>query len=337
MKNSLAAAALLALGLLPVSSPAEEYKLTFVTSNLPGTTLIKGANMLVDRVNEYTNGQVKLKLNTSMLIGAELAPAVRDGMVDMVGVVNAYVSTSEPMMGLQNLPGIIGNRAQYQAALNAGWRDKINSAWLNNWNAVKLAEGNMETNVLITRKPVVAIKDFSRMKLRVFDPISAQLIGVLGAVPTPLDPSDIAAGLERGIIDGLFTGVCIENKLEFWRGAKNNSDWNISTMQGWSLLANKASWAKLPPDLQAKVIAAGQSVEKELRDTYDAHVADCVNSLKSHGVVFNEVPEDQLKAALAPQNTDPLINRWLDQAKAKGYDDADAFLSKIREAVLAAK
>lgn len=310
---------------------AEARQLTLGTMTVPGTTADMVTKRFADKANEALLAEgVSIVVNDSLLKGAQLSPAVREGRVDLVLGVHPYISGSEPIMGLQSLPGVIQTQAEYQAALDGFWREDLRRIWQENWNAIPLVEGAWSPHLLLTTKPVTSLQDFQGMKIRVHNAETAQFIAALGARPTPLDAAEIAAGLERRVIDGLFTPACYAYHQELWRSASNVQDWGIGPIQGWAVLINQDVWKSLSPAAQSALTRVGKEIEERMWKEYASNSAECIEGMRNRGSNVWVADNAQRTMIFSPDAVSPVTDAWVRRANEKGFDGS-ALLKQVRD------
>ncbi|OAN95277.1 hypothetical protein A8B84_18570 [Marinobacter sp. EhC06] len=303
------------------SAFAQERQLTMATMAVPGTTVETVSHGFAEKANEALRGSgISIVVNDSLLKGAQLSPAVRDGRVDLVLGVHPYISGSEPLMGLQSLPGLIQTQSDYQNVMDAFWRDELDQVWRENWNAVPLVEGAWSTHVLFTTKPVTSAEDFQGMKIRVHNPETAQFIANLGARPTPLDASEIAVGLERNLIDGLFTPACYAYHQELWRSVSHIQDWGIGPIQGWAVLVNRDVWDSLSSEDQKILKRIGQELEETMWKNFAEASGECIDGMRNNGLTVVNIDQEQREQIFTPETVSPVVDKWVQRASEKGFD-----------------
>lgn len=314
------------------SALAQEKELLLGTMAVPGTTVEKASHLFAEKVEEAMSGSLVIRVNDSLLKGAQLAPAVRDGVVDAVVAVHPYLSGSEPVMGLQNLPGVIRTAKDYQEVLAAFWRDELQLLWAKNWNSHVVAEGAWATHNLFTTKAVESSADFKGLKIRVHNAETARFVSALGALPTPLDASEMAAGLERGVIDGLFTPSCYAYKQELFRSASHIGNWQIGPIQGWAILINNDKWNSLSAEEQAALTEVGEAVEAEMWANFSVNTAACVDGMAAEGATYFEASDDAMSEIFTHANTALVFDDWKKRMADEGFDGAKLLSQAIAAA-----
>ena len=105
--------------------------------------------------------------------------------------------------------------------------------------------------VAYSRNKLTSLADFKGQKIRVTSPEQGEFIKRLGAVPVTLGAPEVPSALDRGVVDGVLTantggGNTWKDLLKF------NYRLGINYFNS-VVIANKDRFAKLPPDVQAKV------------------------------------------------------------------------------------
>lgn len=332
MRKAIGTALGLVLGTGMLAATAADFDLTLATLAVPGTIFDAAIKDIPARVEKATNGRVKITINDSLVGGTQLAPAVRDGRVDMASAIHPYLSGQEPRMGLSNLPGLINTASDYKYVLDAFYGKDLAEIWNKKWNSTVLAEGLWTNQLVWSKKSIDKVEDFKGMKIRVHNRETAILMNAIGAKPTPMAAAEIMAGLQRGVIDALTTSACYGYHQEFWRIAKHVYNWRIAPYTGWAVLVNNKVWGTMPPDVQAQVRGAmAQMQADKFRDYYD-HTRVCVEGLKAKGVKFEVADDAEIARLFVPKNTDIVYKGWIERAKAVGFD-GQAYIDRTRMAL----
>lgn len=309
-----------------------QQKLTLATLGTPNTTGERAAYVFAETVEKLSDGKITVTPNPSLFKGNELAPSVRDGRVEMAMGIYGYLSGSEPRMGLANLPGLIPSAEEFWPVYDSFFGSAIAEIWDEQFNVVSLSTGLWEPNLIYTTRPVHEVGDFKGLKIRVSNTESAKFMNEIGAVPTPLNVSELAAALERGILDGFSTSLCYAYHQEFWRVAKYVSDWGLASTQIWAVLINKDFFEGMSPEDQETLRAAGDATAKQMRAEFDGFNAACVEGFKAAGAEYYVADEAARAALYAEKNTKPVFDDWLSRAKEKGID-GEEFLARTRSAL----
>jgi TRAP-type C4-dicarboxylate transport system substrate-binding protein len=248
----------------------------------------------------------------------------------MSAALHTYLAAEEPRMGIFNLPGLIDDIEEYQQVRDAFWAEDVADIWREKWNAVVLAEGAWCPTRLFSKEPIHTLEDFEGKRLRVHNPQTAALMEVLGAQPTPMTMTEIMPALQRGVIDGLFTSVCVGGAFEFPRVAPNVQDWLIGPITGWAILINADVWEELPDDIREQMQGAMADLEKEAFGSYNEYVERALADIEAFGVTPWTAPEEERARVNEPQYADAAYESWYARADELGID-GPAYVERVRE------
>ena len=316
----MAASGTISVGLFTMCAASANENLMLAGPAWPYTPVETAGKLFADKVSALSEGNVTITVNDSLLRGGELAPAVRDGTVELVFGIQTYLSGAEPRMGLQNLPGLIRSDDDYWKVYEAGWKEDVTGVWDEQFNAVVLAAGLMEPNLVFSTKPVQEVSDFDALRIRVSNVETAQFMAQLGASPTPLDVTDVQAGLERGIIDAFVTSLCYSYEQEMYRVTKYISDWGLAPSQAWAILVNEQVFEGLSSEARDVLRRAGEEVQQEMLEGYDEMVATCIRQFEEAGTTYFTASEDQRDQLFAEEKAQPVFDDWYRRAEEKGVD-----------------
>jgi TRAP-type C4-dicarboxylate transport system substrate-binding protein len=110
-----------------------------------------------------------------------------------------------------------------------------------------------------SRGPIVTPDDLKKQKLWVWvgDPDEVQAWQSSGFHVVPLPSTDIMTSLQGGMIDALVASPLLAASNQWFGIAQNQAGLRLAPMFGAAVVSN-AAWAKVPRDLQPKLIAAAQ-------------------------------------------------------------------------------
>jgi TRAP-type C4-dicarboxylate transport system substrate-binding protein len=108
--------------------------------------------------------------------------------------------------------------------------------------------------VFWSRKKLTTLADVSGQKLRVTSPEQAEFVKALGGVPITLGTAEVAAALDRGVVDGVTTAASGYGHI--WKDLlKYCYRVNICFVDSL-LIANERAWNKLSEDHRKVVVKA---------------------------------------------------------------------------------
>jgi TRAP-type transport system periplasmic protein len=324
--------AVLASLLVALPARAQEVDLTMGVIVSPGDVYSEITAGIPERVREATGGRVAITVSDSLVAPNQIGSAVRDGRLPMSAAVSTYLAAEEPRMGIANLPGLINDVHEYQQVRDAFFAEEVAQIWLDRWNAVVLAEGAWCYQRLFSKEPIHTLEDFRNKRLRVHNPQTAAMVNALGGRPTALSMLEIVPALDRGVIDGVFTSVCVGNAMELWRDAPHVQDWGMGPVTGWAILINRDEWEALPSDLQAQMREVMGELEREAFERYDGFVQRALDDMEAAGARVWTAPPEQWERIMQPQYADAAYESWYSRATQLGFDGR-AYVEKVRESL----
>ncbi len=199
-----ARAGILALALFPslaASAATLELKLSFFTSE-QSDTYRYGVKPFVDAVNAEGKGLVTIKVYPDGALGKVLAEQpgmVLEGTADIAWVVPGQTPYRFPDNQAIELPGLFRDLREGTLvytrliAANAlrGYRDFF-----------VIGAYTSAASIIHSRKPIASLAAVRGQKIRTNNPMEAETVERLGAVPTVMPASRLAEALAHGAVDG---------------------------------------------------------------------------------------------------------------------------------------
>ena len=286
-------------------------------------TSVKGLNAMIEDIQKQTEGQLNIRLNlggTLPIAATNITQAVSDNVVQMGD--DAFFVGSVPVGGVVRLPMFLPKRADFEKAwdieapyLRAEYAKK---------NIVLLGRYIFPENVIWSSKKLTSLADIAGQKIRVISPEQSEFIKLLGGIPVTLGTSEVAAGIDRGVIDGALTASSGYGYV--WRDLlKYSYRLNVSFIDSL-LLVNKDAWDKLSPAMRTKVQAIVDDHTKRITAAMAAEDEDLTKKLAAGGMVVTEPSKADL--AEAEKRITPYWKEWGEKRPA-----ANEALQKVRAAV----
>jgi TRAP-type C4-dicarboxylate transport system substrate-binding protein len=286
-------------------------------------TAVKGLNALFEAIDKETKSDLTVRLNlggTLPITATNITQAVSDNIVQMGD--DAFFIGSVPVGGIVRLPMFLPKRADFEKAwdvaapyLRAEYQKK---------NIVLLGRYVFPENVMWSKKKLTALADVAGQKIRVISPEQAEFIKLLGGIPVTLGTSEVAAGIDRGVIDGALTASSGYGYV--WRDLlKYSYRLNVSFIDSL-LLVNSGAWEKLPAEQRTKVQALVDEHTKKITAAMAGEDQDLTKKLADGGMVVTEPSAADL--AEAEKRVTPYWKSWGEQRPA-----SQEALQKVRAAV----
>ena len=319
----LGAACLLATVVATAPASAAEQWRAYTYNAVATVTAVKGLNAMLEAVEKETQGALKVRLNlggTLPIAATNITQAVADNIVQMAD--DTFFVGSVPVGGVVRLPMLLPTRAEFEKAwdieapyLRAAYEKK---------DVVLLGRYIFPENVFWSKKKMTALADIAGQKIRVISPEQAEFIKLLGGIPVTLGTSEVAAGIDRGVIDGALTASSGYGYV--WRDLlKYSYRLNVSFIDSL-ILVNKGAWDKLPAATRSQVQVLVTEHTGRITAAMAAEDQELTRKLAAGGMVVTEPSAAEL--AEAEKRITPYWKEWGE--KRPGVQEA---LQKTRAAV----
>ncbi|MEO1018009.1 MAG: TRAP transporter substrate-binding protein DctP [Pseudomonadota bacterium] len=284
------------------------------------STYLITTQSLPDRLDEATDGRLKVELYDTLYPGRAQVPALRDGKLDVIGGPNNYLSGETPIFGLGHLPGLIDTPHEYARVLNDFHGANIEKEWDEKYNAKVLAHGMFDRQVIVCTQPIRSVTDFEGLKIRINHYEGGQIISRVGAKPTSVPLGETVVAMERGVVDCIMTSVGTTHGLGFYNVADYIHEWRIGPSVTWSFVVNNESWEALPDDLKEIVAREFEEIETEMFAHYDAHSIRMIDAQVAEGMERITATDEDVAELFSDELIDGVYEEWYGRAEEAGYD-----------------
>jgi TRAP-type C4-dicarboxylate transport system substrate-binding protein len=276
------------------------------------------------QVEKNSGGKVKIEIYPSMSLGGkppQLINQARDGVVDIVWTVNGYTAGLFPRTEVFELPFVHTNDP---AATNLAMRAMFDRYLKDEYRGVHVlflhvhqGQGIQMVDKLV-RKP----DDLKGLKMRIPTRTGAWIIEALGASPVGMPVPDLPQALSKKVVDGAFIpweiipALKLQELIKYEIEGPNKVRFGNTTFQ---VSMNEARWNSLPADVKkAFTEASDEAWVRKVGEVWsandDAGIAVAEKAGNEH-VQLTAAELDAFKKQL-----EPVVNRWVDEVKAKGID-----------------
>jgi TRAP-type C4-dicarboxylate transport system substrate-binding protein len=301
------------------------------------------AEMLVPwakTIETQSKGLIKIDIFPSMQLGGrppQLIDQARDGVVDIVWTLPGYTPGRFTLTEVFELPFMHSSTVATNRALN-----EYVARHGEEFADYKIIVMHVHAGQLFhSNDPIETVGDLKDLKIRTPTRTGGWLIEAMGAVPIGAPVPQIPEMLSRKIVDAVMIPyevtlpLKVDELVDYHTELDDPVYPRINTST-FVIAMNKATYAKLPPDLQ-KIIDdnSGQAIAGWIAEGWDAaEIPGRENAAKS-GETVSLPPEEVAK--LRAMVEQPVIDRWVAQMDAKGYDgnalvaEARALLEKHKQ------
>jgi TRAP-type transport system periplasmic protein len=296
----------------------------YVYNPLATQPSVQSVVRFADEVKQKTNGDliITVHLGGSLPIKADgITAAVTDNVVQFAD--DGFATGTIPISAVLRLPMLIQSEPEMLKAMEIV--TPYLQASYGKRGVEVLGQYTYPVQVIWGRKKIANLNDVKGLKLRATSVEQGEFIRRFGGVPLTLGAPDVAAALDRGVVEGALTassggGLAWHDLLKY-RYAFPTS-WVNSTF-----IVNKEAMDKLPPEQQKIVRDAAATWSGWANAEMDRVEDEVTAQFEKGGMILTDATPEDIKRA-----TDEMKPYWDTWAKAHG-PDAVAALAKIRAAV----
>ena len=285
---------------------------------------VEAVNRMIEAVKEKTNGDllINLHLGGSLPIKADsITAAVADNVIQFGD--DGFATGTIPITGVLRLPLLLQSADDLAKAM-AIIRPSLDAAYGKRGMEV-LGQYSYPFQVLWGKKKITSLADIKGLKLRVTSVEQGEFIRRFGGVSLTMGSPDVAAALDRGVVDGALTassgGGLTWHDLLKYRYAFPTSYVNST------YIVNKEAMDKLSPATQKVLREAAAEQSEWATQEMNRQENEITAQFGRDGMVLTNATPAEITEA-----TDKLRPYWDEWAKTHG-PDAAAALAKIRAVV----
>lgn len=278
------AAAALGLALLPLALAQKPLELRYGHMNPPTSAAGMQAQWLSDAITKNSAGQIKVTVYPSSQLGKlqELAEAVSTGTIALSHNTAAGIgSLYEPFAALDT-PYLYRNVDHLMKVVdvNSPVMKELNEGLVKAAGVRVLYAYYFGTRQLTANKAVLQPSDLAGQKIRAIPfPIYMTAVQGLGAVPVPVDWSEVPTALATGVVNGQENpaNVVLSSKLY---EAQSHMMLTGHVMNAQVIVINEKVWQGLTPAQRDAVTKAAQEVRARATDMVQNQESEEVAKLK---------------------------------------------------------
>jgi len=226
------------------------------------------------------------QLNASLLTAGGLGHI--DDAFNVFGIPFFFASDAEARNAREKLTPILSKRLEAKGFHLVHWG---HAGWVQ----------------VFSKTPIKALADLKRLKLFTSegDEEMVKWYAQNGFKPVALKPTDIATGMTTGLIEAAPSPAYAAAVIQLFRSADYMLDIRVAPLIGATVIADRI-WAQISADDRAKIIAAGQAMEKRLDTEVPGQDAKAIDDMKGRNKRFTVVTLDAAAQAAFRTEADRL-------------------------------
>lgn len=287
-----------------------------------GNHISKSYIAFAEEVTSKSGGDLEIIVHPSgsLYAGAEILRAVRSGQVPIGGRYMGAHAKEDAIFGLDTVPFLATDMDQawnlYQAskpAIEAALEERgMKLLYMAPWPA----QG------LFSKTEVNSLDDMKGIKFRAYDASTSRLAGLMGAVPTTTEASEISQAFSTGVAESMVGSGAIGVFQKLWDYVDH-----FYTVNAWipksAVVVNAAAFDALNPETQAIVQAAAAKAEADVWAIV-GDVAEGYNATLAENGMKVLAPSEALAAGFA-EIGETMASEWADKAGEAGAAAINAY------------
>ena len=227
-------------------------------------------------VDEKYDGDVTfdLRLNGELGVEADYVTFLQQGVaVDYTIMAPSNMATFAPSIPLMDMPFLFRDQAHWEAVLSSDVLAPLEAELLEKADIMVVGYTGGGVRNIISNAPIANLEELNGFKMRVMGaPIQAQIFSALTADPSAIAYNEVYNAIQTGVIAGFENEAASIQNLKFYEVAPYLTLTRHAITVRPIVMSGK-TFRKLPEDLQAAVLAAGEEAGtfgRELESREDA-------------------------------------------------------------------
>lgn len=301
----------LCLGATPFAQAQKSVEWRYGHMNPPTSAAGIQANWLAEAVEKNTAGQIKIKVYPASQLGKlqELAEAVSTGTIALSHNTAAGIGSLHDPFAALDTPYLYRDidHLMKTVDVDSPVMKKLNEGLVKSAGVRVLYAYYFGTRQLTTNKAVTQPSELSGMKIRAIPfPIYMTAVQGLGAVPVPVDWSEVPTALATGVVNGQENPVNVVLSSKLYE-AQSHMMLTGHVMNAQVIVINEKIWQGLSPELRQAVTKAAAEVRQRASESVRAQESEELAKLKSLKMTVIG-PDNGLKLDAFKASVNKLVN-----------------------------
>jgi TRAP-type transport system periplasmic protein len=292
----------------------------------PGNPLVKAMDQWAEEMKTKSNGRLIIKVFPASQMGPppRQFDLARTGVADIAVILHGVTPGRFPVTELVHVPGVVKNA--YGSSL--GLSEIAQDAFGGDHPGVKILNMLVLRMVIISRAEIVDPMSLKGKRVRAAGSVQSDVLEVVGAVPTLVQPGDMNDALSKGMVEAVSTAYSGIDSYKLDDVAKFVVEGDMGSGT-FATVMNQASYDKLPSDLKKLIddssgLAGGKLFGKILADDE----IQSRDKIQKRGIKISALTND----AALQQASEKILEQAIKKAEA-GNPATRAAFDKIKAAV----
>ncbi|MGE0799063.1 MAG: TRAP transporter substrate-binding protein [Lautropia sp.] len=311
------------LAVLPAAAGAQQWSMA---SAFPATNFqTQNVQAFIDEIKAASGGKLSITLhsNQSLVTMPQIKRAVRTEQVQLGEIVLSAYGNEDPFYEVDSIPVLSqghDNARRLWAASKPYIEKRLRAEGL-----VPLFSVIWPSQGIYSKKPIAALGDLKGVKFRAYNPATARMAELIGAVPTTVQQAEVSQAFATGIIEAMVTSALTGLETQAWDFVSHYYDVRVINNKN-IVFVNEKAFNRLDAATRAMVLQAAAKAEARGWEASARMMDDVNQKLAAKGMkVIAPTPalNDELRKI-----GDTMTADWLKRAGADGRTMLDAYRAK---------
>jgi tripartite ATP-independent transporter DctP family solute receptor len=301
-----------------------------MASNLPsGHPMLTRLQAAIDMIKADTNGELDIKIFPNSQLGGDLEvlTQLRAGAVQFYPLAGAQLSTLVPIASLNGVGFAFNSIAEVWKAMDGDVGALIRDGLSNSGLFVfeKMYDNGFR-QITSGSRPIEKPGDLKGLPIRVPpSPLSTSVFKAFGAAPQSISFGEVYTALQTKLVEAQENPLSLVETAKFYEVQKYVSMTN-HMWDGFWILANRASWGRLPKAIQEVVDKRFNEAALLERDDVAKLNDSIAGKLKTSGMQIIEPNRQAFREAL---NATTFYSEWKEKYGAKAWATLEKYTGKL--------
>jgi TRAP-type C4-dicarboxylate transport system substrate-binding protein len=281
---------LVLLGILVLPAPRSEategMELRLATLAPPGSTWERVFRAFNNSLSERTQGRVKTRLYAGGVAGDErdILRKMKVGQIEGAALTSIGLGQIVRSVLVLQLPGLFenpGQLAKVRADMNKEFQEQFAAS-----GYVLLGWGDVGDRRVFSTKQILTPKDYLTSRPWVWrdDPISTELMAIIGANGVAIGLPEVFPALQTGMVDTVTASATSAVALQWFRHVKYMSKSTGEPVVG-ATVVRKTWFDSLPPDIKEALVETSAKAHEALNARITTEDKNASNTLRQRGII----------------------------------------------------
>ena len=272
----------------------DTHYIKFATVAPEGSTWIKKMRLLDNRLNEKSNGRIRLKIYAGGIAGDEndVLKKIRIGQIQCAAFSGAGISQILPMARILDLPFLFKNRKEMEAVqteLEDTFAEQFRSRGFE-----FLAWAEVGDVYLFSKKSIEKKTDLQGLRIWAWsgDPVAKTTFSAMGTNPIPISITEVTTALSTNMIDTFYAPPLGALALQWHHYIKYMAPFPIAHATAVVLISSDF-FNNIPKDLAKLFKSDIRYAMADLTSELIIQEQEAIDVIQQSGVTVTPMPSEQ--------------------------------------------